>query len=169
MKLVMINGPSCVGKSTTVQGVMESVENYYKLSGDHQKWMFSKYHRDIHKEDTARLLRAIAREICEMKYKIICDSALYRKNREALLEIARSYGYEIIEINLEADYDLLAQRFDERIAEAAVKKVRYSNTSKEVWKDLYNIYQEQKNPAAITLYTDKESKEQVIEKVLKLL
>jgi predicted kinase len=104
-----------------------------------------------------------------MGYNIVCDSALHKETRDALLKIPKEHGYEIIEINLEADYDVLVQRFDERVADALAKQSkRISNTSKERFKEMFDIYQAEKNPSAITFRTDLESVDDVAKKVLAL-
>jgi predicted kinase len=170
MKFIMLNGSSCSGKSTLVQKILENKENYYQLSYDSLKWSFSQYKPNTHFNDVRKLVRAVAESICEMKYNIVCDSALHQETRDALLRIPKEHGYEIIEINLEADYEILAQRFDERVDAALAKQSkRISNTSKERFKEIYDIYQSEKNPSAITFRTDTETIESVTEKVLMLV
>ncbi len=170
MKFIMLNGPSCVGKSTTVNRIMDEKEKYYKLSYDTQKWLFSKYDRNIHFEDVKAVQRALAETVCGLHYNIICDSALHRETREKLLNIARKYEYEVIEINLEADYEILAVRFDERVKDALQKKSKtISNTSKERFKELYDIYQREKNSSATVFWTDQQNEEKVANSILQLL
>lgn len=170
MKFLMLNGCSCSGKSTMVQKILESKAKYYQLSYDSLKWSFSQYKSDTHYDDVRKLVRAVAKGVCDMEYNIVCDSALYQETREALLNIPKEHGYEIIEINLEAEYEVLAQRFDERVAGAlANKSIKISNTSKERFKEIYDIYQAEKNRHAITFRTDIESIDTVTEKVLALV
>lgn len=169
MKFIMFNGCSCSGKSTQVQKIIENKENYYQLSYDSLKWSFSQYRPDTHFDDVSKLVRTVAESICEMEYNIVCDSALHQETRDVLLKIPKEHGYEIIEINLEADYEILAQRFDERVAGAlANQSKRISNTSKERFKEIYDIYQAEKNPHAIMFRTDTETIDSVVEKVLAL-
>src|SRR3990172_11441793 len=118
MKFVLINGASCSGKSTVVKKILEEKERYYKLSYDALKWSFSRYKSDDHFDDVRRLLRAVAETVCEMGYHIVCDSALHKETRDKLFAIAKKNGYEIIEINLEADWKVLVRRFNKRVADA---------------------------------------------------
>ena len=90
MKFIMLNGPSCAGKSTIVNRIMSEKDKYYKLSYDAQKWLFSKYDRNVHFEDVRAVQRALAEAVCGLNYNIICDSALYRENREKLLSIQKN-------------------------------------------------------------------------------
>jgi predicted kinase len=169
MKFIMLNGSSCSGKSTIMQKILESKERYYQLSYDYLKWSFSQYRPDTHFDDVRKLVRAVAISVCGMGYNVACDSALHQETRDQLLKIPKEHGYDIIEINLEADYEILAQRFDERVADALAKQSkRISNTSKERFKELFDIYQAEKNPAAITIRTDVETVENVAYKILAL-
>lgn len=112
---------------------------------------------------------AMTQALCEMKYDIICDSGLRREWREKLLGVPRANGYDVIEINLEADYKILEQRFDERVAKAlATPGSKISNTSKERFKELYDIFEKEKNPSALTFRTDTQSAEEIAKSIIKL-
>ena len=139
------------------------------MSYDRIKWLFSKYSPSNQGDDVKEILLSVANRVCEMKYNVICDSALYKSWREKLIDIATLHGYKVIEINLEADYEILAQRFDERVAKAlASPGSRISNTSKERFRELFDIFQKEKNPLAITFKTDTQSTEEISEGIMKL-
>ncbi len=169
MKFVLLNGASCSGKSTVVKRVLKDKAGYYQVSYDALKWGFSQYKPDKHFEEVRKLMRALTEAVCVMEYNIICDSGLFKETRDKLFEIAQKYNYEIIEINLEAPYEVLVERFDKRVAEAAAGGGRVTNTSKERHKELFDIYESEKNLHAITYHTDKQSIDEVAEAVLKLL
>lgn len=166
----MLNGSSCSGKSELLRKVLEKKDRYYKLAYDSQKWLFSKYTPDTHFQDVRKIQKALAECVCGMGYNIICDSALYRDNREELLDIPRKFGYEVIEINLEAEYPVLEKRFDQRMIDAVTNpRIRMSNRSKDRFKELYNIFQTEKNPEAMVIRTDTQSLEQAKEELFKFI
>lgn len=170
MKFIMINGCSCAGKSTIVKRIINEKERYYQLSSDSQKWLFSKYDRTVHFEDVRKVVRSLAETLCAMEYTIVCDSALYRENRETLLEIPKKYGYDIVEINLEAAYPVLEKRFEARLEEASKNPhSKISNTSKERFKELYDIYQSEKNKEALTFQTDDMTLDETFSEIDKVL
>ncbi len=170
MKFLMLNGASCSGKSTIVKRVMKEVPGYYQLSYDSLKWGFSQYKPDQHFDDVRKLVRALAETLCAMKYNILCDSGLHKETREKLFEIVKRHNYEIVEVNLNAEYKVLTERFDKRIADAAATPgTRIANTSKERHKELYNIYESEKNPQAISFRTDGQSIDEIVGEVLKLM
>lgn len=170
MKLVLINGSSCAGKSTTVKAILKQRERLFHLSYDSLKWSFSQYSPDKHIEDVRVLMLSVAKTMIDLKYDIICDSLLFREPREKLIALMREHNYEIIEINFEADYETLLKRFDERVERAkANPDVRISNLSRERWKELYTIYNDEKSPSATTLRTDEQSIDEILAAVLKLI
>lgn len=162
MKIVIINGSSCSGKSTIVENVMEQEERLFHLSYDRLKWLFSKYSSSEQYKDVWEVVLAVAETVFEMRYHVIADSVLYKKHRQKIIELAKRNGYEVLEINLEADYAGLSRRFDERVASAmADPKRKISNISEERFKELYDIFQSEKNPRALTFRTDTQGVEEI--------
>ena len=91
-------------------------------------------------------------------------------SREKFIDLAKGYGYEIIEINFEAGWDVLSKRFEERVAGAlANPERRVANLSKERFKEIFDISEREKNPSALTFRTDKQSIEEISNAVMKLL
>ncbi len=167
MKFIMVNGASCAGKSTIVDQILTHKERYFRLSYDALKWLFSQYRPTTHYNDVSTLVGAVLERVSTMEYNIVCDGGLHREWRESLFSIVRPRGYEVVEINIEAAYDVLLKRFDERVADALVNKSkRISNTSVERFKELFDTYEAEKNPSAITFRTDSESIDEIVRKVL---
>lgn len=170
MKLVILNGSSCSGKSTILKNVMKQKDNFFQLSYDSIKWLFSDYQSNRHYDDVVKVLLAVTNTVLDMKYNIITDSVLYDSYRQKLVFLAREAGYEVLEINLEADFEILSTRFDERVICAlATPDKRISNLSKDRFKELFDIFQQEKNPEAITFRTDIQSIEEVTDSIIKLL
>ena len=164
MKLVILNGASCSGKSTVIEKLMNHKERYFHLSYDALKWQFSQYASGKYYEDLHKLRLAMLRALCELKYNVITE-AVHEVSRQKHIDIAAEYGYEIVEINLEADYETLLKRRGERIA----ARDRKEDFSQERFDALFNAYQSEKNNQAITFKTDTQSAEEIAESILKLL
>ncbi len=170
MKLVIINGSSCSGKSTVIKNILKERDDFFHLSWDSLKWLFSKYNHDRHYEDVKNLVLATAKTIFKMNYNILSDSSLYREMRNQLISLASDSGYEVVEINLEADFEVLAKRFNERVASALLSpERRISNLSKDRFKNLFDIFNKEKNPSAIIIRTDTQSIEDVLREINKFL
>lgn len=169
MKFIGINGGTCVGKSSVVKNLLKQRDHAFYLGHDPLKRLFSKYSPQEQWEDVHALMLALLPVVAEKKYDIISDSGLRREWREELFGVARSLGYDVVEINFEAEYRVLEERFDERVARAlANPELRVTNTSKDRFKELYDLFQEGKNPSAITFRTDTQSVEEITEDILKL-
>jgi predicted kinase len=171
MKLTIINGSSCAGKSTVVKAILKEKEHLFHLSYDSLKWSFSRYSPEKHSDNVHVLFFAVAETMIEMGYDVICDSTIFKKWRERLIEFATARRYEIVEVNLEAEYKTLLERFNARVARAkANPEMRITNTSEERFRTLYDTYQTEKNTAALTFWTDREQPiEEIEESILKLL
>jgi predicted kinase len=169
MKFLMINGASTSGKSTVVAAVLKEKGNYFKLSYDALKRLFSKYEpaRDYGKVTELKL--ELAEIVFKKKYNVVCDGGLYKERREKMLDMARAAGYEVIEVNLEAEFEVLEERFDARLKNSVNAIVKPTNLSKDRFKELYDIYHAEKNPNATTFRTDQLAESEVIEKILNLL
>ncbi len=158
MKLIIINGSSCSGKSSIIKNIMEQKDQLFYLSYDALKWSFSHYTSKRHYRAVEKVMLAVSEAIFPMKYDIITDSALYKVSREELIARARQEGYEIVEINLIADFKILLQRFNKRVASAlADPHSRISNTSQKRFVELFEIFDQEKNPQALSFHTDTSS------------
>jgi len=172
MKLIILNGSSCSGKSTTLRKIMEQKDHLFWLSQDSIKWLFSKYSYENNHKDLRQVILDLAESVFKIKYDVIFDSPLYKEFRQKLIELAIKYGYEIIEINLELDYNTALERFKERIKNAMLtpeKNRKISNTSIDRFKELTEIYNKEKNSSAITFRTDRLGTEKISEEIMKLL
>ena len=170
MKLIILNGSSCSGKSTIIKNIMKEKDNFFHLHYDALKWSFSQYSSERHYKDVQKIILAVAETVFGMGYNVVSDSSLTRVFREKLINLASQKGYEIIEINLEADYEVLLNRFRARV-ESALKNPerRISNLSEERFKEIFDICENEKNPLANTFRTDTESIEEVSESIMQLL
>lgn len=172
MQLIQINGCSCSGKSTTVKGILKERGGIFHLSQDTLKWSFSDYakEKDKYRGDVDAITLKVADYIFSRKYPVLCDSSLWREQREKLISLAKDYGYEILEINIEAEYPILQARFEQRVEDAlAQQSTRISNRSLDRFKVLYEIYNAEKNSNAIVYRSDLMTPEEIISSVLVLI
>lgn len=154
--LILINGPSCVGKSSSIKSYMRDHDHLYYLSYDAQKWGFSHYteHKDEYSKMITDIFFGISDRVMQEWLNIICDSVIERSTRTYLSQRAAHYGYMIIEINLEAPWDTIQDRFYQRIKTWAQENPEpISNTSLKRLSRIFELYEQEKNPNAYTLST----------------
>lgn len=170
MKLLVINGTSCSGKSSVVKRIMEEKDNYFHLSYDAIKWQFSKYKSSEKYKDVSVVMEATAEAVIKMNYDIVWDSSQYKETKDRIIQFAHDNNYKIIEVNLEANFDVLLKRFEERVEEVKSNpESKISNTSTERFKELFDSYNEQKNPDTHTIRTDVKNVDSVYAEILQLL
>jgi predicted kinase len=166
----MLNGASCTGKSTVISKVMDKKNRLYHLSYDAQRWFFAKYHRKTHATHVENIVLILADAVCRMGYDIICDAGIHKEYREKLLHIPKKYKYEVIEVNLEADYDLIVERFHKKLAFSLLNpEIKISNTSKKRLKELYDAYHAEKNLDAKTFRIDRKNVDEIVESISKMI
>lgn len=169
MKLVILNGSSCSGKSTAIKAVMKEREGYFHLSYDTLKWQFSRYVSGKYTKDIYEIMVATLQALLKQKHNVICE-AYHPAQRVELITLAKKEGYEIVEINIEAEKEVLIERFNERVAAfMANPEKKIANRSIERFEELYKMYQDGKNPDAIVIRSDTQSIEEVWESILKYL
>jgi predicted kinase len=170
MYILVLNGSSCSGKSTIIKGLMKSQKNLFHLSYDSLKWSFSKYNSKSHYNLVFSFLLKLAELAFEKGYNMVSDASLYREDREDLIALAKKYSYRLIEINLEADFSVLEERFRERVASAlASPNSRISNLSEERFRELFETFEKEKNNEAALIRTDNQDIQKVLGDILKLI
>jgi predicted kinase len=168
MKLLLLNGSSCSGKSTIIRNIMKQKDHLFCLSYDKVKWSFANYNSAEHYQAVHKILLATANVVFKEGYDVIC-SALYASARQEFIDLAQAAGYEIMEINLAASFEVLCQRFAERVESAAKSpNSTISNTSLDRFKELFDIFNQEKNPDALTFNTETQSAEEITAAILKL-
>jgi len=170
MFFLIINGPSCSGKSTIIKEIMKTEKNLFHLSYDALKWSFSQYSSKAHYQEVAELITHTAKFAFKKEHNVISDSSLYKKDRDKLITLAKEHKYRVIEINLEAELSILEKRFAERASSAlATPGSRISNTSKERYKELTDVFEQEKNSEAIEIRTDNQTITKVVRAILELI
>lgn len=164
---LLVNGPSCAGKSTLVKSIMLQKEDYFHLCYDNIKWLFSKYHSYKYTNSIKSVLFSILKVICKKNHNIICDSVINQKDREKVIQIVEKYNYKIISINLEAPLKILNERFEEE-RQINIERKRLGTTH-ERFQEIYNLYQKEKDKKAKTFNTGKINAENLAKKVFKIL
>lgn len=119
--LLELNGSMCAGKSTISETLMKR-DGFFKSSYDKIKFLISNYSEN--NADQRRIAREISlqtiSEAMDHGLSVIVDGG-HHAYRDRYREIAKKNGFEYISINIEAPYEVLRQRFLERVA--AGKKI----------------------------------------------
>ena len=169
MKLIILNGSPCSGKSTIIKHIMQREEHLFYLSYDALKRSFSQYEFGKFHDDVYHVVLAVAEAVFKMKYDVVCDTALYKITKDKIIDLAKEHEYKIIEVNLETEWDVLVERYKMRVAKnLANTEKKIANITPERFKELYDIYNNEKSADAVVFHTDVGDGRDVAEKVMQL-
>ncbi len=161
-KLIIINGPSCAGKSTIIDEFFLYQKQFFWLKYDAIKRFFVDYEPIRDKEKVQELVTIIGRD------RIIRGEDILLENYIGpIVDFSRENGYDIFEFDIEAPYPVLLQRFRERVAN--IKTGVKINTSEERHREIYDAYILNKRESAITFDTSILSKEEITERIVALV
>jgi broad-specificity NMP kinase len=171
MKLILINGPAGVGKTTVAKKLHESLSFSFLLDLDNQRDFISHWRDDREK---ARILSFdIALALAEtclkdgvdfISGKAMFDTVLKGQEKNPIdmfIDLGRKYGAEVYEVMLWADKDTVLERADKRGYE--VKNHLSSEKIAETWEDFRTIKEKRNN--AIVLDTTNLTEDEVSGKV----
>jgi len=137
-----------------------------RISYDQVKRWISNYSPERDFIDVYRILTAMSEEIFSMGMNAYFDGAIYKKEREVIIVSAKEYGYKIVELNIDIDYSVARERFQERIdIKKSNPNALISNVSPEKHRRIYDLYNNEKNLKAISLDSLKFSPDELYEQV----
>lgn len=158
-KLIIINGPSCAGKSTIIDEFFLYKKDFFWLKYDAIKRFFVDYEPSHDKEKVQELVTLIGKDRIGRGEDILLENYI-----ETIADFAKNNGYDIYQFNIEAPYPTLLQRFQERILN--IKAGIKINTSEEKHRQIYDTYISNKKGNDITFDTSTLSKEEIVEKII---
>lgn len=169
MKLIILNGSPCSGKSTIINHIMKQEDHLFYLSYDALKRSFSQYEFGKFHDDVYHVVLAVAEAVFKMNYDVVCDTALYKITKDKIINLAKEYEYKVLEVNLETQWDVLVERYKTRVTKNLTNtEKKIANISPERFKELYDIYNNEKNTEALVFNTDLGDGKDVAEKIMQL-
>lgn len=166
MKLIIINGPPGVGKSTVAKEIHKTLPLSFLLEIDEQRRYVSHY-REFSKEsrDISYIVsRAIVEACLDSGQSVIIDKAMSDTEVvDGFIQIAKKYNVTIYEFVLNASKELVMKRAEERgyregglLTPEKVEKF---------WKDTQEYLM--KKTGAVEINTQNLNKEDVLQFILK--
>ena len=139
--ILILNGPACAGKTSVTRYFKSKYKNIFTPRGDKLKWLISDYDRTNlhHKEQIVKMTFDLIQSAIKGGFSIVYDWSLTDTQRIKCKKLAKHYGLVFIEVNIEANFDVISCRFDERI-EASKKGAKISLVDPLVMKERYDDY-----------------------------
>lgn len=164
-KIIFIYWPSCAWKSTFIKRLLESSKNMFFVSRDRIKWLISDYDRTntLHFNTLTSMLISMIKIALNNWLDVIVEW----KNDLFLNELRwylASEKVKIYEINIEATYSVIKERFQQRLVNVEKTWWKLSNTSEDRLLEMYNEYMKFKKKDILTIDTSIFSEEEVFKK-----
>jgi predicted kinase len=161
--LLIVNGPSCGGKTTVAKAILERYGSIFDASMDNIKWHISDYAPERHRPTVQDMTHELMHIALKHGLSVLKQGASWKP--EDIIAIADEHKVPWVLVNVSAPWDVLAQRFEGRIEEK-IKGGRISNVSHERFKELYDMYQETKMETPLEFDSSKQSPEEMVEAIV---
>ncbi len=117
MKLILINGPTGIGKSTVAQKIYQASPLSFLVDIDALRRCISGYreHKDESRELSLLVSESITETYLKSGYDVIIDKVLIdTETVNRFIEVGKKYGADVHEFVLNASKDLVIRRAEER-------------------------------------------------------
>lgn len=160
--MLIVNGPSCGGKTTVSELFLKRFKNVFNASGDKIKWLLSDYNAEIHKGIIHDMILEIIKVALKNNLSVLKQGALYEA--EVLLKIAKENNIPVFIANVSAPDEVLKKRFEERIL-AQKEGARISNVNKERFWQLNQIFLSSKMESPLDFDSSTQSPEEIVDTI----
>lgn len=142
--VLLINGPMCSGKSSVAELLLKKWPGSFRVSGDKIKWLISDYSADKYSGTGTvnRMLFKLAEAAIAENLSLIIEGniGIMKNWRTKYADLAARNNLRFVEFNIEADFETLKKRFEERIANAEKIGGHISVRTLEGMKERYDAY-----------------------------
>jgi predicted kinase len=116
--VVLIYGPPCSGKSATVECLMAKHSGLFRVCADRIKWFASGYAGGGYRKEVANVVLGVARSAFFQGLPLVVEAntTILKSMWPKYRELVEKHDAAFLEINLEAPFELLAARLEQRIA-----------------------------------------------------
>ncbi len=170
--ILIIQGPMCSGKSSVAKILISKYPELFHASGDNIKWFISDYSAEKYsgKGIITRLLSSlVSQAVLESLSVLIEGNVGLQKDVKIFSDIAEKNEFNFIQVNIEAPYNVLLDRFNKRVEDALEKKTNISVKTEENMKKRYEGYQEFKDKTLPTFDSSKMSPEKIADEIQSLI
>lgn len=133
---LIVNGPSCGGKSTVSKILLEQYGGIFNAKSDHIKWLISDYEATTHRAIVHEMTLGLIKTALNNGLSVLKEGGF---EPETLTQIAKDYNTPLFVANISAPRDILDKRFLERI-EAKKNGAKISNVDPKRFSELCEMY-----------------------------
>lgn len=166
--VLIFNGPTCSGKSTTAKFICARQPRIFRASTDRIKRLISDYSPKKHQAVVRDLVLALADQALTSGLSVLMEG-YYFAFKDYYKDLAAKHGCRVIEVNFYAPAAVLEQRFLERVAKAKAEGGKISVDTIEGLREHNLNYEKYKNDQALTFDSSLMTVEEIYQEIIKLL
>lgn len=161
--LLIVNGPSCSGKSTVANVLLDRYGGIFHAKSDAIKWLISGYDPEEHRTIVHEMTLTVARIALADGLSALKEGGLHRSRD--LIGFCVERGIATFVANMEPPEEVLWRRFEERI-KAKEGGARISNTDPERFRQLNRMYHESKMETPLVFDTSQATPEDIADAIV---
>jgi len=166
--LIILYGPQCSGKSTVAKLLLEKTPEVFHASPDKIKWFISDYSAEKYsgKGVINRLTLSLVNQAAAEGFSILVEGNIkIMLGADEYNKIAEDNNMKFIQINIEAPYEVLLNRFNLRVKDAQEKNTKISVKTEDGMRERYNKYHELKKQEVLTFDSSTKSPEEILSEI----
>lgn len=164
--LLLLDGPSCGGKSSVATLLLEQYGGIYGANGDKIKWQISDYTASVHRSIVHEMTLATAAIALESGLSVIKEGARWQPER--LRQLAARHDAYFAVANVSAPKDVLDARFQERLA-LHRQGERISNLDQGRFDELYEQFMRDKLETDLTFDSSTQAPDAIAQAIVNYL
>ena len=155
---LIVNGPSCGGKSSVSDVLCEKYGRIFKGKSDVIKWLISDYTAVNDRGVLLEMTVATMRVALSHGLSVLKEGAHWAP--EKYVAMAKEFNIPLFIANVEAPWDILVERFEHRIEKKKLG-AKIANTDPVRFKELYDSYNLTKMETSLSFDSSKQSPEEI--------
>jgi predicted kinase len=160
---LIINGPSCGGKSAVADALHDKYEGIFNAKSDRIKWLISDYNSSKHRGVVHEIVLEALKVALKNGLSVIKEGAIWKP--EELIGIAEDYKAPLFIVNVSAPEDVLEKRFQERVEKKKLG-AQIANVDPERFRELNKMYLDSKMETPLEFDSSTQAASEMVEKII---
>lgn len=161
--LLVLNGPSCGGKSSVAKIILEKYSGIYNAKSDQIKWLISGYKSVTYREVVDDMTMATIDQALLYGLPVIKEGGLWVLDK--LKELAKKHSVSFFIANISAPKEVLDERFQERI-QAKKNGARIANVDPARFDEIHELFLKTKTDTPLSFDSSASSPEDIAREIV---
>ncbi|MFC1644986.1 hypothetical protein ACFL08_03095 [Patescibacteria group bacterium] len=164
--ILILDGPSCGGKTTTADIILDSFGGIFDAKNDQIKWLISGYVSSTYGRIADEMTMGAARVALKNGLSVLRQGAMY--GIDDVKKIAEEFDVPVFVANISAPKEVLDERFCERI-EAKKQGARISNVDPVRFSEMCDMHLKTKIETPLEFDSASQSPEEIASSIVEYI